>query len=370
MRPEQIFKEFTYFKEKDPFNLHNELEGYVSHDSNYKYGALLITHINNTPTEQIIYCTPKIPYPFDKNGNWHFPTAEKIESYRKIDGTNIFMYRYFHNNIRYITFKTRLNPFIKNSKFGPFLDMWNEILQKYGKENFHDLNRKNNMNISFELFGSRNKHLIEYDISLDIALLFAVDYQGKIYPPSQIDLLTFSGFSFPTAGLNRTITKQYVENYKMAQLNMNDALKETEDGYKGEEGEVWYIKTLDGKWSMVKCKPEIIEKIHFAAGGPDKNTILATCYNVFENFDELNFENVKLLLSEEFPEKTINDKKDLILSCIDQINSEMEFKDKIVNQYKKLNLNIFENKVEVMRHFSTLYPKTLMRKIYNILQST
>ena len=65
------------FKEADPFN-NNELQGYLYRTPNDKYGMLYITHVNGKKAEQLIWPTPKMHYPFHKDGSYHFD--ERIES--------------------------------------------------------------------------------------------------------------------------------------------------------------------------------------------------------------------------------------------------------------------------------------------------
>jgi len=124
-----LTKDWKPLAMQDPFN-NNFVEGFISHHSGDDYGALLIQRVNNDKVPQLVYCTPKIAYPFDQSGNWHWPKAKVIERYEKIDGTNIFQFRY--KDIRgheYISYKTRIMPFVQNSRFGPFLDMWRELLK-------------------------------------------------------------------------------------------------------------------------------------------------------------------------------------------------------------------------------------------------
>ena len=73
------FKNTKKYIERDPFNPENLLECEISMDKDHRYGALIIHKINGDKlaSPQIIYGTPKLKYPFDRNGNWHFPSANQ-----------------------------------------------------------------------------------------------------------------------------------------------------------------------------------------------------------------------------------------------------------------------------------------------------
>ena len=119
MKPEDLFgSDYREFDVEDSFN-GNRLQGYISLQSTDLYGALLIETVNGESVPQLIRCTPKMHYPFDKNGRWNFPKAVRIERYEKLDGTNIFAYRYgdAEGNV-YIGYKTRLLPVLGDSQIG------------------------------------------------------------------------------------------------------------------------------------------------------------------------------------------------------------------------------------------------------------
>ena len=73
--------------ELDPFDIcdtfnNNQLRGYISRHSDYRYGAMVITHVNNKLCpSQIIYGTPKIKYPFDRNGMYRFPKMIRLQAF-------------------------------------------------------------------------------------------------------------------------------------------------------------------------------------------------------------------------------------------------------------------------------------------------
>ena len=95
-------------------NPQNHIEGQISFSKDRHYGALQIKKINREPVDQpLILGTPKIAYPFGLGHNYRFPSAERIYRFRKYDGTNIFMYRYTYNGLKYVTFKVRLFPFLR-----------------------------------------------------------------------------------------------------------------------------------------------------------------------------------------------------------------------------------------------------------------
>ena len=143
------------FEEIDPYNKLNIIKGYVNRRQSKTYGSLYITHVNDKPVEQIIFSSPKMHYPFDKNGKWEFPESNTVELYEKIDGTNVvsFVYKDAQGN-QYLSFKTRLRPFLGEGKFGNFKALWDEMLDMYPEilNQCFDQSR----NYSFELYGKRN----------------------------------------------------------------------------------------------------------------------------------------------------------------------------------------------------------------------
>ena len=323
---------------------------------------MLITAINNDPVEIFVFSTPKLDYPFDRNDKWNFPKAQEIRIYDKLDGTNIIAYSYEYKDKRFITYKTRLSPIVKNSgRFGPFQDMLREMLQTYNGD-IEAIVKEGRYNVSFELFGARNKHLILYDIPLELTLLFYIDAQnGNILPPNTIqnNLKTPDQITFDK-------NSNYVQLYKWLQEEDDKKIEKTEMGMKGSEGKVWYMKLETGKWIMYKMKPHAVEEIHWT-GGLGKNVIRATAWNVLENHSEITFARVKELLLETFIENDIDGKRDFIEEIIKEINETFEFEAKVLEEYQRIRISIWQDKANVMRAISPKFPKNKMKYVYWII---
>ena len=172
------------FSERDPFNGGAPVGGWISRATDHRYGALVITSVDGRPMpSQVVHCTPKIPYPFDRNGIYRFPEADRIVVVDKLDGTNIFAFSYTApGGGRRVSFKTRLMPFVGNRAQGRFLELWQQVLEKYPA--IPPTVLASGLGASFEMYGYRNAHTVLYDVALDAATLFAVDpASGKLLPP-------------------------------------------------------------------------------------------------------------------------------------------------------------------------------------------
>jgi len=280
-----------------------------------------------------------------------------------VHNTNILSYSYSDGDNQFTTFKTRLRPFLTPGRFGDFLGMWREVATDYFTEIEREMDRSN-CNLSFELFGSRNTHLIVYDEPLTFKLLFGVTNEGKILSPTQL-----KNPDLPILEPMQVIDKDYALNYEATQKELQSKLKELDDGYyAGMEGTVWYLQTPDGKCIQLKNKPETIETIHFTQGlSISKNSIIATCWNAFENTDTLTLDFIAQLLLEEFPQHQIDANHILIHKCIQFVTEEAQFKAEVLNAYKTTGMNILLQKTDVMRQLSTKFPKNKMKKVYSII---
>ena len=67
--PETELQEFSV---QDPYN-DNKLEGYLCRRGDHRYGAVVITKVNEKEVIQRIFATPKLHYPFTTN-----PHGERI----------------------------------------------------------------------------------------------------------------------------------------------------------------------------------------------------------------------------------------------------------------------------------------------------
>jgi hypothetical protein len=356
-------KHLAPFETEDPFN-NNNLKGFLCRVSDHRYGAMYLTHVNGIEAPQLIYATPKLRYPFDRLGHYRFPPAKRVEIYEKLDGTNVLAYCYTCQGQRYISYKLRLTAAVRNSRFGPFLDFWQEMLTRY--PGIPRLPEINNCNISFELYGSRNKHLIVYDVPLDVAVLFGIDDEARIRPPSILKTL-----GIPGAPLRGRIEgpSDYQQEYQAHQADCEAMNREVEDGtIEGTEGRVWYLHDIHSNVVMFKCKPESVEQIHWAGGGLSKNVVRATAYNVLETDEELTYAGIKELLLEEYAENVIEGFRAHIEQVIAQVTEEVKFKEEIVAVYRQLGMDLRDDKSAVMRAFAQRYPKKLMRRVYSILE--
>jgi len=365
-------KAVQQFKEHDPFN-NNEIEGYLFRRADMRYGMLYITHVNGKPAEQIIWATPKLHYPFDKDGNYVFPkNVAFIRAYEKYDGTNILAYEY-HDNVgqKFVTYKTRLRPVIKDGNFGRFEVMWREILDMYPEipeEVF-----KSPYNFSFEMFGKRNKVLLDYDVSLDTRLLFGRDKEdGSLFIPEMVTK------KIPNAELIVEVDHKsnLEEEYKRVVEFLNNKIIVTEkedeqDLVQGMEGSIWYMLSGEEQPEIIqyKCKPDYVKDIHFEACGTIPNhSIYITCINAFEEKDNPDMEYIKELLLEEFDEEKIQKKWYRIQEILEQVRFKMKLKYDVIEEYERHpEFNMKEDKGTVMRYFGQLYDKKMSGHIFQLL---
>ncbi len=356
------------FAETDPFNSSNMVEGCIGIHSDHRYGALFITSINGIPEEQLIFATPKLHYPFDRVGRYTFPSAQTIETYTKLDGTNIFMFRYTSRGRTFTSYKTRLRPFLASlGRFGDFLNMWKKMLLEYPDIPKLFLTNPQMDGFSFELYGSSNRHLMRYSVDLDTVLLFAIKGEGEVVPPSWLSL---KDMAVSVATLESKVTGNYVWEYEQSQETMNSALKDTDMGLEGQEGTVWYLLTNDGAWMQFKCKPEQIENIHWASGGIPKLMLKATAYNVLESEPEITKESLVNLLLEEFSQEQIDASVARIEAILEEVKTELEFQGRVSVVLEKLivpgSLVDYELTLpDVMRFLSKHFERGEMSIVYH-----
>jgi len=361
------------FKETDPYNPQNILEGYINRRQGNLYGALWITHVNGKKCEQLIYSAPKQHYPFgkDKNGEiieWEFPEYEYFYTFEKLDGTCIISFIYKDSDGKeYLTYKTRLRPFLGESKYGNFFQLWNEMREKY---QIDDYCRDSCDCCVFELYGKRNKILIDYDIPLDTKLIFIVDSLiGEIFLPVN----PFGDYNinvlYPETGI-RGITEFIDEElYGIIQNELEDELFIDEESkiMKGKEGYVLYFMK-HGVTKQIKCKPPSVLKYHWAGDAIAYESVYTTVVNAFENFDEPTYDDVVGLLQEEFDVEKIEKSRVRIEKVLGKVLFDKKLQYELADDYRKLGVDINLDKVTVMRHFGKIYPKSEAHRIFNLLK--
>ena len=363
-------KDYTEYIEKDPFNPQNTLEVSLCRLLGKHYGALDIYKVNgNEISQPKVWATPKLEYPFNMSGKFHFPSASKILCYEKLDGTNIFAYRYRDDKgYTHITYKVRTFPFLR----GRFLNMWKEVLKKHPRIPKLFLENPDISGFSFELYGANNPHLIEYKEELETKLLFGVKGEGEIVPVKELN-----SPDVPTIRLTGTVDRDYVWNYQQKQELMGSDLeysKPLPDGtvlMKGDEGEVWFMKEKETDlWKMYKCKPHEIENLHWSNYMIPLLTIKATADNVLEVDDKITVDNLTNLLLEEFPLEQIELSKRRLIKIIGEFEERFVFAQGVKDNLDSLGFSVDEDELtDILIAFSKnqIYYKNEMRKVHYFL---
>jgi len=240
--------------------------------------------------------------------------------------------------------------------------MWNEVLDMYPEIN--DVCWKSSHNLSFELYGKRNKVIIEYNVPLDTKLIFMIDKDDNIITPQNCvyDIPKLE----PLVILKKIDSKYYIQY----QNELEEALEYDDDKehIKGKEGVVWYF-IKDKNVTQVKCKPPTILELHWKPDVISYESIYTTVINSFENFDEPTIKDVNFLLSEEFSWQLIDKSQERLEKILKHIISNKKLQFELAQEYKKLGIDINDDKSAVMRHFGNLYPKDKARRIFTLLNA-
>ena len=362
--------ELHAFDVEDTFNEGNHLAGFLCRRGDHRYGALFLHTINGVlcHSPQIIFATPKMKYPFDRNGVFSWPKCTKVNVYTKYDGTNILAYSYEHDGREYVTYKTRLTPVLRISQWGDFPSMWREMLKRYPQIPQVVLGRR--LNLSFEMFGSRNKHMIIYDTPLDIRLLFGVKTK-TLHPEvvDPVDIFPRRGLPIPDQHLIEDLS-DLTKLYNGVRVDTEEKNQSTEYGINGSEGSMFYCHQWeDGSVKQLKCKPETIEKIAWAAGGLNKNSIKMTCFNAYESHDPVTVEVVKELLCEEYKPHQVEGHHYMIGRILQEVQTEIEKRNRILATYRDLGVSLLADKAGTMRAMSVHFEKREMGYVYFVLSS-
>lgn len=356
--------EIEYREWVDSFNHQHQLQGYICRRSDYRYGCLVITCVNGWPCCQTIYATPKLDYPFDRAGTYHWPDVKKMEFYEKLDGTNICAYHYQYDGQDFTSYKTRLTPVVKDQKFGMFETMWRSYVEE-SKWVEEVIAANPSYNLSFELHGSRNPITIIYPFPLDVALLFGIERQTAcVVPPSLLRGATKMPTAYQATGA-ADLTKQYNDFREEMSMKNKDALSI--------EGMVMYALVRgETSYRMFKVKPEEVEKLHWTASGhiPERS-LYNTALNCFESHDNPTINDLITLLQEEYSSDLITRSYLKIENIFEKATENMKFVN-LVNEIWtegqrcgiKFNL---KNKNEIMRFLSSHFPKSSMRRVGSII---
>lgn len=372
----------------DPYNPPNILRGYVCRKPDHRYGALVIIDVNGLWTGvQVVYGSPKIEYPFftDKETGkrvYHWPQFMDVRAYEKFDGTNVVAYSYSDIELRrYVTFKLRLSPVLRASRWGDFKGMWDEILTKHPEVRRPEKVISGEYAFSFEMYGYRNPVLVRYGIPLEASFIFGIRQESaEIVPPDLIsvpcDMDAVRNHCFLEWGphlMNEPSIPGITDFYESLRDKAHKTISVDPEGViRGTEGYVAYLRT-DRAWIQYKAKPEEIEAIHWAPEAIDYNSVYVTAKNALEDLgdDELTEEHVKKLLAEEFSEQQIGRSEARILKAVAEVRDHARFLESVRERYKSFSANFpdsFRDKSVCMKWMVMLFGRDKSRMVYNGLR--
>jgi hypothetical protein len=235
------------FDEVDPFNP-NRVCGYVLRGRRRR-GDLEITHVNGRACPQYVHGTPRVEHLEPERA---LPDFQRAHVYEKVDGTNVLLFRYADaRGESFVSYKTRLSPFLRVQPYGDFVALWNEILARY-RSGVAAL-AASRFSFGFELFGSRLRILTEYEAPLDARLLYALDAAtGRVLDP---DAVPRSDFPTPKKwGEHRAGTSASAIHAAVIAR-----CEQAGPGHAPPEGAVIYL-VRDGAATLYKCKPAAVRE--------------------------------------------------------------------------------------------------------------
>lgn len=363
-----------------------DLRGYLCVEKTKNFGALVISHVDNKPVPQVVYGTPKMHYPFDRNKDadaprrYRFPDVRDVRVYEKWDGTNILAYSYADaQGYRYVTYKARQAAVLDQDNSIDFFGLWKEILSLHTSLILPPRVLSGELALAFELYGERCRHdmAVHYNTELDTVLLFGICQKtGGIMLPHE------AGTDIPTslwctceAELREDEDLQHFYEAMRCAAEVSNTGKKGEDGIilaGGTEGYMFYCRDAEtGFWTPYKCKPPSIEALHWATGGVPQDIVTQVAWEALEQTTgKLTVSMVRERLLQSFPEFRVTTAVTRIEKAVAQVNQSIEFRAQVHEAYVDLGIPYNgHNRSEIMRAMSQRFGKQHMKGVFQALQA-
>jgi hypothetical protein len=94
---------------------------------------------------------------------------------------------------------------------------------------------------------------------------------------------------------------------------------------------------------------------------------MATCWNLLETEDFLEYGMLERLLLDEYSQAEIDAFREHIDTCIADVSEELNFRNLVLEAYDKIGTKLNADKTSVMRKLSTEFPRSLMKKVFTLI---
>jgi hypothetical protein len=318
-------KNLSKFRQTTPEG--NVIEGYFSKEPNKYLGSFIITHVNDEPTNQFIQSMPKIHFYNDEED---ICTSTISYCYEKLDGACLIIYplKDENGNIIEIIPKTR-NKIIADMEF---IELFKKIDQKPIDEYY----LKNDGILIFELYGTLNPHLIQYDEDIDIKLIsvfedfkfkptnpifekpdlvFSMEYDGNWI--ITVTSKKFKGY-FDRQRYICPTTRDVINALYQLLIDLNER-HEAETGRKAIEGVVINTLNASGHPKWIKVKPGMGNRDYVIMEDTIRKEVLkyfddygSRVLSIYNGDEDHHTEYIYRMLEEEFERDVIEEYADKI----------------------------------------------------------
>jgi hypothetical protein len=272
--------------------------------------------------------------------------------YEKLDGSNILRFAYTHEGKTYITYKTRLSPFLRKNVYQDFKGLWDKMLEKYPiiktlpPTPFR----------AFELYGYMNPIVVKYTTPLNTAFLYFIDANGRIIPPTHYEQIPLPVRHW-YGDINEPLYKDF--EIKAEEQYVKD---------KSIEGFMMYQEFEEGVWTVSKCKSiSLLNDSHEHVISKDEiHTTALNALEIIMDLNELLAATLKLLV-ESYPIDYIDFHKEMITIEVNKLLEQIEEEHEVMRLYKKLELDIKADKRKTMQEMMMYYPKSKSSFVYSTI---
>lgn len=364
-------------KHWNPFATHTPggvpFAGYVCRQEGERFGTLAVTEVAGEERLDLIPGMPKIHYPYRIERDGPPALAIPVDGgvvdarfTRKLDGTAIIFYGLKLGDEVEVIPRTRLQPVLLASRYGDWVGLLDEALPD--RSGVERAVRDQGAVVIFELWGSRNPHLVRYEEPLQLTLHTAIRHAKPMSYRLLADMAGRYDLDLvESLEVSPGDADSLSEAYRRWQATLEERNRAAGDGVFVDEGAILMLSTPRTA-TYWKCKPPSIEEIHWAEGRHlGKEDCLHALLKMAEDaydFSAGSAADLASALESDFGAEEVAFNAALVERAFGEFKIEMERREWLRDLIERSGIDPADS-AALMRHLASHYPPKEMRWVYN-----